>query len=149
MKKLLCTLLAVGSLTVASAQTKPGGISGEMLRDIQKEQQAEPVNRALINAVAVNSIDALSTNRQNAGALDTYFSVETKKQSITDQKSSGRCWMFSGFNVLRSNYTRQHGDSIQLELSQAYLFVWDQLEKANLMLQGCVDTGKLPIYRAY
>ena len=145
MKKLLCTLLAVGSLTVASAQTKPGGISGEMLRDIQKEQQAEPVNRALINAVAVNSIDALSTNRQNAGALDTYFSVETKKQSITDQKSSGRCWMFSGFNVLRSNYTRQHGDSIQLELSQAYLFVWDQLEKANLMLQGCVDTGKLPI----
>ncbi len=145
MKKLLCTLLAVGSLTVASAQTKPGGISSEMLRDIQKEQQAEPVNRALINAVAVNSIDALSTNRQNAGALDTYFSVETKKQSITDQKSSGRCWMFSGFNVLRSNYTRQHGDSIQLELSQAYLFVWDQLEKANLMLQGCVDTGKLPI----
>ena len=145
MKKLLCTLLAVGSLTVASAQTKPGGISGEMLRDIQKEQQAEPVNRALVNAVAVNSIDALSTNRQNAGALDTYFSVETKKQSITDQKSSGRCWMFSGFNVLRSNYTRQHGDSIQLELSQAYLFVWDQLEKANLMLQGCVDTGKLPI----
>ena len=145
MKKLLCTLLAVGSLTVASAQTKPGGISGEMLRDIQKEQQADPVNRALINAVAVNSIDALSTNRQNAGALDTYFSVETKKQSITDQKSSGRCWMFSGFNVLRSNYTRQHSDSIQLELSQAYLFVWDQLEKANLMLQGCVDTGKLPI----
>jgi bleomycin hydrolase len=145
MKKLLCTLLAVGSLTVANAQTKPGGISGEMLRDIQKEQQAEPVNRALVNAVAVNSIDALSTNRQNAGALDTYFSVETKKQSITDQKSSGRCWMFSGFNVLRSNYTRQHGDSIQLELSQAYLFVWDQLEKSNLMLQGCVDTGKLPI----
>ncbi len=145
MKKLLCTLLAVGSLTVASAQTKPGGISSEMLRDIQKEQQAEPVNRALVNAVAVNSIDALSTNRQNAGALDTYFSIETKKQSITDQKSSGRCWMFSGFNVLRSNYTRQHGDSIQLELSQAYLFVWDQLEKANLMLQGCVDTGKLPI----
>ena len=145
MKKLLCTLLAVGSLTVASAQTKPGGISGEMLRDIQKEQQAEPVNRALINAVAVNSIDALSTNRQNAGALDTYFSVETKQQSITDQQSSGRCWMFSGLNVLRSNYTRQHGDSIQLEFSQAYLFVWDQLEKANLMLQGCVDTGKKPI----
>ena len=145
MKKLLCTFLAVGSLTVASAQSKEGGISSEMLRDIQKEIKAEPVNRALVNAVAANSIDALATNHQNAGGLDTYFSIETKKQSITDQKSSGRCWMFSGFNVLRSNYTHQHGDSIQLELSQAYLFVWDQLEKANLMLQGCVDTGKLPI----
>ena len=73
-----------------------------------------------------------------------YFSVETRKQSITDQKSSGRCWMFSGLNVLRSNYMLRH-DSVQLELSQAYLFVWDQLEKANLMLQECVDTAKKPI----
>ena len=145
MKKLLCSFLAVGSLTVASAQTKEGGISREMLRDIQKEMKAEPVNQALVNAVATNSIDALTANRQNAGALDTWFSVETKKQSITDQKSSGRCWMFSGFNVLRSNYTQAHGDSIQLEFSQAYLFFWDQLEKANLMLQGCADTGKQPI----
>ena len=145
MKKLLCSFLAIGCLTVASAQTKEGGISREMLRDIQKEMKAEPVNQALVNAVATNSIDALTANRQNAGALDTWFSVETKKQSITDQKSSGRCWMFSGFNVLRSNYTQAHGDSIQLEFSQAYLFFWDQLEKANLMLQGCADTGKQPI----
>ena len=139
------TLCLAGGLMSVHAQTKPGGISQEMLRDIQKEMKAEPLNRALVNAVTANSIDALAANRQNAGALDTYFSVETKQQSITDQQSSGRCWMFSGLNVLRSDYTHQHGDSIQLEFSQAYLFVWDQLEKANLMLQGCVDTGKKPI----
>jgi bleomycin hydrolase len=115
-----------------------------MLKDIQKEVKAQPMNKALVNAVAANSIDALAANRDNAGALDTYFSVETAKQSITDQKSSGRCWMFSGLNVLRSNYTQQH-DSVQIEFSQAYLFVWDQLEKANLMLQGCVDNAKKPI----
>ena len=144
-QKLVFLSLALCALLPASAQTKPGGISSDMLRDIQKELKGEPLNRALVNAVAANSIDALAKNRQNAGALDTYFSVETKSQSITDQQSSGRCWMFSGFNVLRSNYTHQHGDSIQLEFSQAYLFVWDQLEKANLMLQGCVDTGSKPI----
>jgi bleomycin hydrolase len=126
------------------AQTKSGGISKEMLKDIQKEVEVSPVNKALVNAVAANSIDLLAVNRDNAGAFDTYFSVETKKQSITDQKSSGRCWMFSGFNVLRSNFTQKR-DSIQIEFSQAYLFFWDQLEKANLMLQGCVDTGKKPI----
>ena len=145
MRKTFICVVGVASLTMASAQTKPGGVSQEMLRDIQKELKAEPLNRALVNAVTANSIDALATNHQNAGAFDTYFSVETKQQSITDQQSSGRCWMFSGLNVLRSNYTHQHGDSIQLSLSQAYLFVWDQLEKANLMLQGCVDTGKLPM----
>ena len=144
-KNLFLMICLAGGILSATAQTKSGGISKEMLKDIQKELQAQPANRALVNAIAANSIDALAKNHQNAGAIDTYFSIETKKQSITDQKSSGRCWMFSGFNVLRSNYTRQHGDSIQIEFSQAYLFFWDQLEKANLMLQGCVDTGKKPI----
>ena len=144
MYKYILVMCLAGSLSV-SAQTKGGGISKEMMKDIQKEVEAQPANKALVNAVAANSIDVLAVNRDNAGAFDTYFSIETPKQSITDQKSSGRCWMFSGFNVLRSNYTRQHGDSIQIEFSQAYLFFWDQLEKANLMLQGCVDTGKKPI----
>jgi len=116
-----------------------------MLKDIVKEQKQVPVNGALMNAVSANAIDDLAKNRQHAGAIDTYFSVETPSQSITDQQSSGRCWMFSGFNVLRSNYVAQHGDSLQLELSQAYLLFYDQLEKANLMLQGVIDTGKKPM----
>ena len=110
-------LLVAGCLSLAiaaGAQTKQGGISASMLKDIQKEQSQMPVSKALMNAVAANAIDELAKSRQNAGQFDTYFSIETSKQSITEQKSSGRCWMFSGLNVLRSNYTHQHGDSIQL-----------------------------------
>lgn len=143
------TLFLVASFlcgfAAASAQTKGGELSADMLKDIVKENKQVPANRALVNAVTANAIDDLVKSRDNAGALDTYFSIETPKQSITDQQSSGRCWMFSGFNVLRSNYTHQHGDSLQLELSQAYLFFYDQLEKANLMLQGAIDTGKKPL----
>ena len=131
--------LAVAQMT---AMAQSGGISQEMLREIQSVQQ--PVNRAVANAIAANSINDLAVNHQNAGAFDTYFSVETKPQSITDQKSSGRCWMFSGLNVLRSNFA-QRSDSLSVEFSQAYLFFWDQLEKANLMLQGVIDTAKKPI----
>ncbi len=138
-RKLILT--ACLSACLMSAQAQTGGISQEMLREIQRGQQ--PVNRAIANAIAANSIDALAKNHQNARALDTYFSVETPKQSITDQKSSGRCWMFSGLNVLRSNLAQR--DSVNMEFSQAYLFFWDQLEKANLMLQGAIDTAKEPI----
>ena len=134
-------LTACLSAFLVSAQAQTCGISQEMLREIQRSQQ--PVNRAIANAIAANSIDALAKNHQNARALDTYFSVETPKQSITDQKSSGRCWMFSGLNVLRSNLAQR--DSVNMEFSQAYLFFWDQLEKANLMLQGAIDTAKEPI----
>ena len=128
----------------AMAQTKDGGISAQMLLKIQQQNAPTATDKALRNALAANGIDQLAQNSKNAGELDTYFSVETKKQSITDQKSSGRCWMFSGLNVLRSNFAKRT-DSLTVDLSQDYLFFWDQLEKSNLMLQGVIDTGKKPI----
>ena len=136
----LACVLSISSM----AQTKDGGISAQMLQKIQQQNAPTATDRALRNALAANGIDQLAQNSKKAGELDTYFSVETKKQSITDQKSSGRCWMFSGLNVLRSNFAKRT-DSLTVELSQDYLFFWDQLEKSNLMLQGVIDTGKKPI----
>ena len=143
MKKILLCAGLLASLTV-SAQTKDGGITKQMLQQIEKQNAPTASDRALRNALAANSIDALAKNQKNAGALDTYFNVETKKQSITNQKSSGRCWMFSGMNVLRANFAKRT-DSLKVTFSQDYLFFYDQLEKANLMLQGVIDTGKKPI----
>ena len=119
-------------------------MSPQIISEIQKSQKMCAGSRALANAMASNSIDNLALNHANAGDLDTYFSIETPKQSITDQQSSGRCWMFSGFNVLRSNFA-QRTDTLSVDLSHGYLFFWDQLEKANLFLQGVVDTGKKPM----
>ena len=143
MRKLLLGMMLMGTLTVG-AQTKDGGISKQMLQQIEKQNAPSASDRALRNALASNAIDALAKNQQNAGALDTYFNIETKKQSITNQKSSGRCWMFSGLNVLRANFAKRT-DSLKVTFSQDYLFFYDQLEKANLMLQGVIDTGKKPI----
>ena len=134
----------VGIALSMTAQTKQGGISPEMLSEIQQQNAPTASDRALRNALAANAIDLLAKNQQNARALDTYFSVETKAQSITDQKSSGRCWMFSGMNVLRANFAKRT-DSLTVSFSQDYLFFWDQLEKANLMLQGVIDTAEKPI----
>ena len=143
MRKLFLLSL-LGMTMSAAAQSKDGGITAEMLQQIQQQNAPSVSDRALRNALAANAIDNLAKNQDNAVALDTYFSVETKKQSITDQKSSGRCWMFSGLNVLRSNFAKRT-DSLSVKYSQDYLFFWDQLEKANLMLQGIIDTGKKPI----
>jgi len=143
MKKILFCAGLLASLTV-NAQTKDGGITKQMLQQIEKQNAPTASDRALRNALAANSIDALAKNQKNAGALDTYFNIETKKQSITNQKSSGRCWMFSGMNVLRANFAKRT-DSLKVIFSQDYLFFYDQLEKANLMLQGVIDTGKKPI----
>ena len=144
MRNHLILILGLTACLTASSQPKEGGITPQILQQIEKQNAPTASDRALRNAMAANAIDLLAKNQATAGAIDTYFSVETKKQSITDQKSSGRCWMFSGLNVLRSNFA-QRTDSLNVELSQDYLFFWDQLEKANLMLQGVIDTGKKPI----
>ena len=143
MRKTFISLFFVAT-AVCAAQTNDGGISTQMLQQIQRAQKSGTTDRALFNAIASNSIDNLAQNFANQGPVDTYFSVETKKQSIHDQKSSGRCWMFSGLNVLRSNFALKT-DSLTVEYSQAYLFFYDQLEKANLMLQGCIDHARKPI----
>lgn len=122
---------------------KTGGITPTMMQQYEKQYAANPANRALQNAVAANAINNLAKNQANAADIDTYFSIETRSQSITDQKQSGRCWMFSGFNVLRGNFAKRT-DSLTVTLSQNYLFFYDQMEKANLMLQGVIDTAKKP-----
>ena len=140
------TIIAALALTIAlqaDAQTQ-GSITPEMLAKIQKEQKLTAADNALANAIAANAIDDLAKNRKAARQLDTHFSIETPEQSITNQKSSGRCWMFSGMNVLRADFARRT-DSLRVDFSQAYLFFYDQLEKANLFLQGVVNTAKKPI----
>mgnify|MGYP002625929624 CR=1 FL=1 len=144
MKKQLFVLALSSIVFSHTVAQKGGGISQKMLGEIQKEQRLSAADRALVNAIGANAIDNLAQNRANAGVFDTHFSIETKQQSITDQQSSGRCWMFSGMNVLRNDFN-QRTDSLVVDFSQAYLFFWDQLEKANLMLQGVIDTGTKPI----
>ena len=142
LSSLLLCLLAVAT---ASAQRGDGGISAEMLQQIRAAQTSRQADRAIANAIATNNIDDLARNPRNQRPVDTYFSVETPRQNIHNQKQSGRCWMFSGLNVLRSQFARKHKDTLRVEFSHAYLFFYDQLEKANLFLQGIIDTADKPV----
>ena len=144
-KKTITFALCLASATTLIAQNQPGGISSVMLQKIETSQKSSPAERALANAFASNNIDDLARNHARQGALNTYFSDETLKQSIQNQESSGRCWMFSGLNVLRGNFAKAHNDTLAVEFSHAYLFFYDQLEKANLMLQAVIDNAKLPM----
>lgn len=138
------TLFIVCLLTASIAASAQGGITPQMLNKIQQSQKLSAADRAISNAIGANAIDNLAASREAAAPVDNQFSVETRKQSISNQKSSGRCWMFSGFNVLRSDFALRT-DSLVVEFSHAYLFFYDQLEKANLFLQSIIDTAKRPI----
>lgn len=133
------------SVTVVSAfaQTKGGGIDQGMLERLRSSYNPTPSQRALRNAASMNSIDNLVQNADGKNNFDTHFSHKVESKGITDQKKSGRCWLFTGLNVLRSQIMAEK-DLPELTLSQNYNFFFDQLEKSNLFLQGIIDTADLP-----
>ena len=85
----------------------------------------------------------MATTAQNP-AYDTHFSHEVKSKGITNQQRSGRCWLFTGLNVLRAKVIARYnlGD---FQFSQNYCFFYDQLEKSNLFLQGVIDNARKPM----
>lgn len=145
MKKILTIIIAALAVSAAmSAQTaRDGGISEEMLSRISKGYQGNAADKAVRNALAANAINVLAVNSENAAMIDTHFSDRVRTKGITDQKSSGRCWLFTGLNVLRARMIDKY-DLGAFTFSQNYVFFYDQLEKSNLFLQGVIDTKELP-----
>jgi len=143
MKKIF-TLVAILSLPLGlNAQKGNGGISESMLSQIRQGYEGTSSDKAIRNALNTTSIAVLSENASNMAMIDTEFSDRVKTNGITDQKSSGRCWLFTGLNVLRAKAITEHNLG-SFEFSESYVFFYDQLEKANLFLQAVIDTKDKP-----
>ena len=124
-------------------QAQEGGITPEMLTQIKGAYKHTSADKAIHNAMAGTSIAVLARNQERLANFDTNFSDKVVSHGITDQKQSGRCWLFTGLNVLRAQMMAKYGLS-ELTFSQNYCFFYDQLEKANLFLQGIIDTRMKP-----
>ncbi|MBQ6952686.1 MAG: C1 family peptidase [Bacteroidales bacterium] len=148
MKKTLLSitliLLSLSAFSQKPAGDPKGGISADMLRQISAAYEGNAADKALRNALNSTPINTLAVSADKIAMIDTHFSNEVKTLGRTDQKSSGRCWLFTGLNVLRARMNQKH-DLGAFTFSQNYLFFYDQLEKANLFLQGVIDTRNLPM----
>ncbi|MBQ9410424.1 MAG: C1 family peptidase [Bacteroidales bacterium] len=143
MKKTFALALLLLSIA-AGAQNKDGGLSAGILKDIKSSFEGNAADKAIRNALNNTSMAVLAASADKSAMPDTRFSNEVKTVGRTDQKSSGRCWLFTGLNVLRAKMIARHNLE-EFTFSQNYLFFYDQLEKSNLFLQGVIDTRKLPM----
>ena len=142
MKKALLILAAIAGTLTLNAQNKKGGIDAKLLGEISKGYEGTAADKALRNALNTTAINTLALNADNI-PMDTRFSDVVKTKGRTNQLSSGRCWLFTGLNVMRAKMIDKF-DMGPVILSQNYVFFYDQLEKANLFLQGIIDTKNLP-----
>lgn len=145
MRRTTLFLMLVAVSASVMAQSTDGGISPAMMQQMQQGYQHNASDKAIRNVLVNNSPAKMAQNFDNATRFNTHFSNRVESKAITDQKSSGRCWMFTGLNVLRNQAIRKHHLPADFQFSQAYLFFYDQLEKSNLFLQAVIDTYRKPM----
>ena len=110
-------------------------IDARMLERFEQGYAARPELNVMSNAVSRTALPDAAFVPAAAARLRMDFSVLVKTNNITNQKQSGRCWMFSTLNVLRQRVIAKC-DLEDFSFSPTYLAFYDKLEKANLFLEN-------------
>lgn len=117
------------------------------IKDLEKFSKNFAADKELNVAkrsVARNGIVNSAVDPDAVLALQNTFSVDVDAGDITNQKQSGRCWMFAGLNIIRMVAAKKLNLK-SFELSQAYLQFYDKLEKANFTLEKALEIADEPI----
>ena len=119
-------------------------ISPELLKKFESDYRADPSNAIIAGAVAKSGIEDASFNYDVRRRHNFCFSHETKRGEITNQKKSGRCWMFASLNAARVEIMKKLNLET-FELSQNYTLFWDKLEKSNYFFESILETLDEPL----
>ncbi|KAF3765159.1 peptidase C1B, bleomycin hydrolase [Cryphonectria parasitica EP155] len=132
--------------TLGALRHSPSTLDVGELEDWQTRLLKDPKNRLALSALsAANPSDVLTSRSAKIADQQVYnIKIPFEGAPITNQRSSGRCWLFAATNVFRVALMQKYNLE-SFELSQAWLFFWDKLEKANFFLEQIIDTADLDL----
>lgn len=114
-------------------------ITKSELSGFAAEFQENPGNLVAMNATTTSGISKAAMNNDTLRENRHVFSISLEQGKITNQKQSGRCWLFAAMNVMRADIIKRLKLE-DFELSQNYMFFFDKLEKANYFLENILST---------
>src|SRR5579859_4572185 len=118
-----------------------GALDSQTLHEFQTTFTRNSSHRLAQNAVTRNNLDDIALNHRVVFSADHTFSIALDDWGVTDQKQTGRCWMFAGLNLLRLAARRVLGVK-EFEFSQNYLMFWDKLERANYFFEAIIESAE-------
>lgn len=137
--------LITATLILACSGVFAQAVSEKDLQEIQGSFKKDASTKAIQNILTNDkSIRDNALNRDMQGKIDHYFKYRVNVKGITNQQSSGRCWMFTSMNVLRPLVMEKY-DLNQFDFSHNYLYFWDIFEKSNLFLENIIATADRPM----
>jgi len=119
-------------------------LSPEMLAEMRRSFDGVARYRLAQNAVAQTSVTDVALNRSVVTGIDHTFSHVLDDWEVTNQKKSGRCWMFAALNLFRVGAMKKMNLK-SFEFSQNYTLFWDKLERANYFLEAIIETADQPL----
>ncbi|KAI0823684.1 peptidase C1B bleomycin hydrolase [Trametes gibbosa] len=137
---------SLAHLNLASPLSADGGLSLANV-DAWEETVAQSPKLQLARTILNHANIRETLTSRSARIADAHIfntELEFKTSPITNQKSSGRCWLFATTNVLRYNIMKKLNLS-EFQLSQSYLFFWDKLNKSNYYLELSIQNADLPV----
>ncbi|MCB1186097.1 C1 family peptidase [bacterium] len=126
------------------ASSTGGSLSHERLSELHTEFMAHPTASLMRNAVTQVSVMDIAQNRDIITSTPHTFSHKLDDWKVTNQRASGRCWLFAGLNLLRVG-AMQAMNIKEFEFSQTYLHFWDKFERANYFLEAIIATAERDI----
>ncbi|KAK3695410.1 peptidase C1B, bleomycin hydrolase [Podospora appendiculata] len=125
-----------------SKSREPEAVSVSVVTKWQDTLLSDPKNRLALSALSAADPRDVLTSRATKIADTQVFNIKIPFEGgpITNQRQSGRCWIFASTNVFRVALMQKYNLS-DFELSQAYLFFWDKLEKSNWFLEQIISTA--------
>jgi len=118
-------------------------ISENELSAFHDSYSGNPLCRAVTNALYKTAVNDISFRPAARKDVQFTFSVDIPTMKVTNQKASGRCWIFAALNTLREQIAKKCNIP-QFELSQNYMAFWDKLEKANYFLESVIALADRP-----
>ena len=119
-------------------------ITKKQLQELKKGFLADKKAKVVANALVKNDLTTISRVFEAESNNPNIFSIDIKTMPVTNQKSSGRCWIFSAMNVLREIIAKKYNIK-EFELSQNYVAFYDKLEKCNWFMECIVKEKDAPL----
>ena len=76
-------------------------LDSNILAQLEADFDRDPVNRMAMNAVNKTGVKESIRDYELERRVRYSFSIEIEAGEITNQKQSGRCWMFAALNIMR------------------------------------------------
>ena len=118
-------------------------ITLEQLASYETAFDGDRANRIAMDAATKNGVNNAAMRFENAREMRHTFNISLEQGDITNQKQSGRCWMFAALNTMRFRIIKKLGVKT-FELSQNYALFFDKLEKSNYFLESILETLNEP-----